>query len=114
MTALALGRLGWHPIVLGADTPLASIEILVAEIRPALVLIAAAGRTPATRFLDRWTPPTGCAIVAGGPGFRHDDQHRLGGRIRTGSLRPPSRRVDDPQARRRPGRPGVTQRQRLA
>jgi DNA-binding transcriptional MerR regulator len=84
MAALALGSAGWHPIVLGADTPSTSIEILIEEIRPSLVLIAASARPPASRFLDRWSPPRGCTVIAGGHGFRTGDQPRVGGHVHTG------------------------------
>lgn len=84
MSALALGDAGWNLIVLGADTPLASVEVLTKEIRPALLLIAATNRRPAIRFLNQWHPPRGCAVIAGGPGFRVTDQRKLGGHLHAG------------------------------
>lgn len=83
MAAVALGHEGWHAVVLGADTPLVSVDIVIAEIRPALVLIGAVGRRPVSRLVGRWSPP-GCAVVAGGQGFREGDQASLGGQIHAG------------------------------
>ena len=84
MATATLGRAGWHAIVLGADTPLASVEILIKELEPALVLIGAIGRRPITRLLDRWTPPRRTPLIAGGSGFRATDARRLGGHMFSG------------------------------
>ena len=81
MAALTLAGAGRSQIVLGANTPLASIELLVRELRPAVVLVAAATRRPVVRFLAVWRPPAGCVTFAGGAGFRPGDVGRLGGRV---------------------------------
>ncbi|MDQ6617882.1 MAG: hypothetical protein M3083_24835 [Actinomycetota bacterium] len=84
MGALALGCAGWQTVVLGADTPSASTEMPIEEIRPELLLIAASARRPVTRLLERWSPPRHGAVIAGGPGFRDGDEIRLGGPIHKG------------------------------
>jgi DNA-binding transcriptional MerR regulator len=82
MGALALAEAGWRSIVLGARTPLASVEALTDELRPDLVLVAAQLRTPALRLLERWTRPLGSAVVLGGAGFRAGDVEAKGRRTR--------------------------------
>jgi hypothetical protein len=85
MAALTVATAGRQPVVLGADTPSASIEVLVRELRPSVVLIGAATRQPVLRLLEWWRPPGGCTTLAGGPGFRPQDASRLGGRVHLGA-----------------------------
>jgi DNA-binding transcriptional MerR regulator len=81
MAAVTLAATGRPQVVLGANTPLASIELLFRELRPSLVLVAAAIRRPAVRFLGVWRPPARCRVLAGGAGFRREDAIRLGGKV---------------------------------
>jgi DNA-binding transcriptional MerR regulator len=84
MASLTLATTGRPHVVVGANTPLASIELLLTELRPPVVLVAAATRRPVVRFLARWRAPAGCRIVAGGMGFRAGDEARLGGSLHHG------------------------------
>jgi DNA-binding transcriptional MerR regulator len=77
MAGVALADAGWLPLVLGAETPLATIDVLVGELRPDAVVVASQRRGPALRFLDRWTPPPKTAIVLGGGGFLPEDAQRF-------------------------------------
>ena len=85
MAAATLGAHGWNAIVLGADTPLPSVEALVSQVDPALILVAAVGRKPALRLLDRWSEGPRRPVLLGGPGFQAADADRRGWRIHTGS-----------------------------
>jgi len=73
MAALAVGHAGWNTIVRGADTPIASVTSLVAELQPALTLVASVDRRVALRFLERWRRPKTGVVLAGGAGFREGD-----------------------------------------
>ena len=77
MAAVAIASTGWHPVVLGAQTPWASVESLIAELEPSVLLVGAQQRSPATRLFAAWKPPTSCPVVFGGGGFRADDVARL-------------------------------------
>jgi DNA-binding transcriptional MerR regulator len=77
MAAVALATDGWHPVVLGAQTPWASLESLLAELRPQVVLLGAQLRPPAARLLATWTVPTASTVVFGGTGFREGDVGRV-------------------------------------
>lgn len=57
---------GWQPVVLGARTPWPSIEALVHEIEPALLIIGGELRRPAIALLEVFDPPTRCLTVLGG------------------------------------------------
>lgn len=87
MAAVALAATGRGVIVLGAHTPFASVEGLLRELRPSLVLVAAVTRRTAGRFLADWRPRRSCAVLAGGAGFRPDDAGRIGGRVHHGPYR---------------------------
>jgi DNA-binding transcriptional MerR regulator len=87
MAAATVASTGRQVIVLGAQTPAASIEALGNELRPAIVLVATSLRRPAVRFLDWWRPQRGTLTLAGGAGFRSTDAARLGGRLHTGPYR---------------------------
>lgn len=79
MAALTAAGTGRAQIVLGAHTPPASIELLLRELQPSVVLVAAATRRPVVRFLETWQPPADCLTLGGGSGFRPGDEARLGG-----------------------------------
>ena len=85
MAAATLGRAGWNAVVLGADTPLASVEVLIRELEPALILVSAIGRRPALRLLDRWRTAPHRPVLLGGPGFRPADTDRDGWDTHLGS-----------------------------
>lgn len=64
---------GWRTRVLGADTPRSSALAAIEELEPALVVVSAQTRAVAEELLvsdiaDRWP------VLAGGPGFRPDDE----------------------------------------
>lgn len=84
MAALTLATTGRAQVVLGAHTPSASIDLLLRELKPTVVLVATATRRAAVRFLATWRPPAGCITVAGGPGFRAGDEAGLDGRLHLG------------------------------
>lgn len=84
MAALTVAGTGRPQVVLGAHTPSASIELLLRELRPSVVLVAAATRRSAVRFLETWRPPAGCRTLGGGSGFRAGDEARLGGPLHLG------------------------------
>lgn len=84
MAALTLAGTGRAQVVLGAHTPSASIDLLLRELRPVVVLVAAATRRAAVRFLATWRSPKGCITLGGGAGFRSGDEERLGGRLHFG------------------------------
>jgi methanogenic corrinoid protein MtbC1 len=85
MAALTMAAIGFRPIVLGGQTPSASVDLLLGELRPRLILVGAATRRPVLRLFETWRPPTGCVTVAGGGGFRPEDEGRLGARVHLGS-----------------------------
>lgn len=85
MAAVTLAAAGRPQIVLGAHTPPASIDLLLHEMRPSVVLVAAATRRSVTRFLATWRPHAGGVAVAGGAGFRPEDEQPLGGRVHLGA-----------------------------
>jgi hypothetical protein len=84
MAVIVLAAGGGPQIFLGARTPVASVVTLLNELQPRLVLVSAARRRLAVRFLETWRPPRGCETVAGGAGFRPEDEGRLGGRVHLG------------------------------
>jgi hypothetical protein len=84
MAAVTLAATGRPQVVLGAHTPSASIGVLLRELRPSVVLVAAATRRPVTRFFETWRPYKGAVALAGGSGFRPEDAARLGGRVHLG------------------------------
>lgn len=77
MAGVAISAAGWHPVVLGAQTPWASVESLLAELEPAVLLIGAQQRSPAARWLATWKPPASCTVVFGGMGFSSEDLVRV-------------------------------------
>lgn len=81
MAALALAGAGRLQIPLGANTPSASIELLLNELQPSVVLVAACTRRPVARFLETWRRPADTVVIGGGPGFRADDETRLSGPV---------------------------------
>jgi hypothetical protein len=84
MAAVTLAEEGWRPVVLGANTPWASVEALVAQLQPDLVLVGAQLRSPAVRLLGRWSVPSSVQVVLGGSGFRAADAERIGGLVHNG------------------------------
>jgi DNA-binding transcriptional MerR regulator len=84
MAAVTLASTGRPPVVLGAHTPSASIDLLLQELRPSVVLVAASTRRPVLRFFETWRPQAGCIAVAGGSGFRPEDAVSFGGRVHLG------------------------------
>lgn len=84
MGALVLADHGWHVVVLGADTPLASINLLTDELRPAVLLIGAALRKNVTRLYTSWRPPKHVVTIAGGAGFQAEDHDRFGVVVHSG------------------------------
>ena len=84
MAAISLAEAGWHPIVLGAHTPWASVEALLAELRPSLVVVGAQLRRPAARLLDQWSRPSKARVLLGGAGFRQDDAARFAASFHNG------------------------------
>lgn len=77
MAGVVLAEAGWQPLVLGAETPMATARMLIDELRPEAVLVAAQRRGPALRFVERWRPPPRTTVVLGGAGFRTEDAVRL-------------------------------------
>jgi DNA-binding transcriptional MerR regulator len=84
MAALTLSARDRPQVVLGANTPSASVQLLLNELRPSIVLVGAATRRAALRFLSSWRRPARCTTVAGGAGFRPEDSSRLGGTVHVG------------------------------
>lgn len=84
MAAVTLASTGTPQVVLGAHTPSASIDLLLQELRPSVVLVAASTRRPVLRFFETWRPQAGCIAVAGGSGFRSEDEAPFGGRVHLG------------------------------
>lgn len=87
MAALSLAASGRQPVLLGAHTPINSVDILVRELRPSIVLIAAMTRRPVARLLQTWRRPKQAVVIAGGAGFREDDAARLHGIVHAGPYR---------------------------
>jgi MerR family transcriptional regulator, light-induced transcriptional regulator len=81
MAGVALAEAGWQAIVLGAHTPLASVEAILDELRPDAVLVGAQRRGPALRLLEGWHRSSESALVLGGAGFRDDDACRVPGAV---------------------------------
>lgn len=81
MASVAATGAGWRVSFLGAQTPTPALERAAADLRPAVVLVAAIDRKVAAAFLD--TPPQlGTAgLVLGGSGFEPTDEHRLPGAV---------------------------------
>lgn len=68
MAAATLAEIGWRPLVLGASTPWDTIDAVVVEIQPTVLLIGVT-MTPRQPLLPAdWDPPTPTLVVAGGPG----------------------------------------------
>lgn len=84
MAAVMVATTGMSTVVLGAQTPVVSAELLLRELRPSVVLVAATARRTATRFLSSWRRSRSCLVVAGGAGFREGDEAALGGRVHLG------------------------------
>lgn len=85
MAAIALSEAGWRPVVLGADTPWTSVEALLDELEPQLVVIGGQTRRPAVRLLARWPRRMECDLLLGGAGFRLEDAGHIGARVHHGS-----------------------------
>ncbi|MBW3657462.1 MAG: MerR family transcriptional regulator [Actinobacteria bacterium] len=68
MAAAAMAETGWRPLVLGASTPWATIDTVVAEIEPTVLFIGATMITRGPLVPAGWDPPTGTLVVVGGPG----------------------------------------------
>ncbi|MEX2659499.1 MAG: MerR family transcriptional regulator [Acidimicrobiales bacterium] len=85
MAAIALSEAGWRPVVLGADTPWTSVEALVDELAPELVVIGGQTRRPAIRLLAHWSRHRARHLVLGGAGFRSDDGASIGAHVHHGS-----------------------------
>jgi hypothetical protein len=81
MAAASIAAVGWRSIVLGAHTPLSSVDAILEELRPSVVLIGAQRRPPAARLAARWTPPAAALVVLGGAGFGPGDAARLPGAV---------------------------------
>lgn len=85
MAAIALSEAGWRPVVLGADTPWTSVEALLDELGPELVVIGGQTRRPAVRLLAHWSRHRARHLVLGGAGFRTDDGASIGAHVHHGS-----------------------------
>lgn len=84
MAAAVVATTGARVVFLGGHTPRASIDVLLEELRPSLVLVAATTRRTAARLLSTWRPRRGRRVVAGGGGFRADDEATLRGPVHLG------------------------------
>ena len=72
LATAALVHAGWQTRVLGANTPIASADAAITELRPALLVIGACVR-PAVEELLRGDLLLRCPVLAGGCGFRAGD-----------------------------------------
>jgi MerR family transcriptional regulator, light-induced transcriptional regulator len=72
LAASALADAGWQTRMLGADTPQASVEALLDELQPRLMVVGACLRPAAEAFLARDVTRR-CPLLAGGAGFSSED-----------------------------------------
>lgn len=84
MAATVLGDAGFLPVVLGADTPWASVEALVSDPRVEAVYVGSELRPAANALLGRWRRPAVDLVVLGGCGFRPEDAVRFRARFHEG------------------------------
>lgn len=68
---------GWRVHFLGAQTPAAALERAAAELRPAVVLVAAVDRAVGERFCADPPALADAGLVLGGAGFVPEDAERL-------------------------------------
>ncbi|MBW3668046.1 MAG: MerR family transcriptional regulator [Actinobacteria bacterium] len=85
MATVVVATTGARAVFVGGHTPRASIDVLLEELRPSLVLVAATTRRTAARLLTTWRSRRGRHVVAGGGGFRADDEATLRGPVHLGA-----------------------------
>lgn len=84
MATVVVVATGARVVFVGGQTPRASVDVLLEELRPSLVLVAATTRRTAARLLTTWRPRRGRHVVAGGSGFRAEDEATLRGPVHLG------------------------------
>ena len=72
LAAATLVAAGWRTVLLGADTPQASVEAAIGELEPDLVVVGACMRPAAEQFLASGVVHRQ-PVLAGGAGFTIDD-----------------------------------------
>lgn len=77
MASLVMAEAGWRPVMLGASTPWVSIETVIDELQPALILIGTSARAPALQLLEHWRRPQQSTVVYGGPALTQADVEGL-------------------------------------
>lgn len=84
MAAASLGEAGWRPIVLGANTPWQSVEVLLGELGVGALAVGAEMRRYALRFIEA-CEECPVPLVLGGNGFREGDLAGLGAIVHHGT-----------------------------
>lgn len=83
MAAAALGEAGWRPVVLGANTPWPSVEVLLDELGVDAIAVGAEVRRYALGFIEH-CEDCPVPLVLGGNGFREGDLAHLGAVVHHG------------------------------